>query len=171
MDCKDVLSPPMTNPIDQDQEYYDNMHGAPRAKRTKPKKGAWANLREEDRLQIRIIKLLRSYQRRGTLQFIVAQPERLISVRTSMYMRGLLIGLGIFGNGGHVEIIVLMRGGRVMLWELKKPRGKLSADQAAWRDWATANGYSWHKPETIEQAEALVSAAAGIEYLTSTVII
>lgn len=111
-----------------------------------------AKLRDEDAFQINVIKMLRA---RKDLRFIVAQPERIKS--PTMWMRQFLKRLGIFGNLGHPEILVLPTDpSDTTLIELKTKHGAMSSEQSEWQRWAIYRGYRHHVIKTIEEMETIL---------------
>ncbi len=132
------------------QHYMDNVADAdivlPAAQKRKLK------LRDEDAFQINCIKLIRA---RKDLRFIVAQPDRIKS--PTMWMRQFLKRLGVFGNPGHPEILILpFNPLYTTLIELKTKPGVMSTEQSEWRAWALINGYRHHVVKTLEEMEKIL---------------
>lgn len=112
-----------------------------------PGKRKW-HIRDEDRLQIACVKLLRQMH----IPFIVAQPERL---NARVQRRDWFKKLGILGNAGHPELIVFAAP-RVILCELKTNDGKLSAGQRDWQTFCVEHGYVWAAPRSVDHLRELL---------------
>lgn len=112
--------------------------------------------RPEDVLQIACINLLRSLGPK--VRFIVAQPDRIKA--PTMFMRGKLKALGVFGNKGHAEIIVLdsRRRPRVVFIELKDDKGVASAEQKNWQEWCVAAGWESYVVKSVDRLAEILRA-------------
>jgi len=114
-------------------------------------------IREEDALQIACVKLIRDYQRAhpGTLRYLVIQPERL---NPGPGRRDWFRKLGIFGNSGHHELILLHNDARRDWYiELKTEDGQMSHEQLAWQTWAIATGRNHCVVRSAEQFQAILA--------------
>lgn len=109
-------------------------------------------VRDEDRLQIACVRWLRSQPH---LRFLVAQPERLNPLP---HRRDFLRALGILGNSGAPELIVLdERDGGVCWWiELKSGKGRMSAEQKGWRLWLEVSGFRCAVVRSVDELVALI---------------
>jgi len=125
------------NPDDPDLLEIQAMHEARFPKRGKRK----FTLRLEDQLQIQCMVLIRTYIHRhpGKLRYMVVQPERL---KPPPRRRDFFKKLGLLGNRGHPELLVLPADPEMMtLIELKTERGRYSAEQLSWQAWCESRGY------------------------------
>lgn len=77
-------------------------------------------------------------------------------------------GLTILGKGaskrairgcepGTPDVLVMLPGGQVVWLELKAPKGRVSAKQAAWHDMARAMGHRVHVVRTVDEAMEAVT--------------
>ena len=63
--------------------------------------------------------------------------------------QAILVGMGV--HRGFADLMVLS-GGRVLFLELKSPTGRLSPEQAAFRDAVQAQGFGWALVRSLDDA-------------------
>ena len=114
--------------------------------------------RPEDLLQKGCIKFLRLLGRstQHAVRFIVAQPESM--GKRTMWQLNHAKDMGILGNAGHPEIIVIdtRRGVRFILLELKAENGRMSEGQLDWEAWCNARGIEHHVVRAVDQLASIV---------------
>ncbi len=73
------------------------------------------------------------------LRWIIAQPER---IKAPAQRRDFLRALGIYGNVGHPELLVIdarTKPARILFCELKVGDGRTSAEQDKWELWLSTS--------------------------------
>jgi hypothetical protein len=63
--------------------------------------------------------------------------------------QAILVGMGV--HAGFADLIVIC-GGRVLFLELKAPKGRLRAEQEAFRDAVLAQGFGWALVRSLDDA-------------------
>lgn len=70
--------------------------------------------------------------------------------------QGIAIGMG--AHPGFPDLLVMCEG-RMLFIEVKSPEGRLSDNQAAFRDWCQAEGHAWALCRSVDDALAAVREA------------
>lgn len=70
--------------------------------------------------------------------------------------QGIAIGMG--AHPGFSDLLVMCEG-RLLFIEVKAPKGTLSANQKAFRDWSHAEGHSWALCRSVDDALAAAKGA------------
>lgn len=111
-----------------------------------------SKIRPEDTLQANCMTMIKA---RKDLHYIVCQPDRIKA--PTYFMQNFLRKLGVFGNGGHPEVLIFPSNpADITLIELKTARGIMREEQAKWRVWCIERGYRHHVIRSLEDMERVL---------------
>lgn len=100
----------------------------------------------EAQLQRAVVDLLRIHERQGRLLYFAVPnaAKRSFKLAKEMKRQGLRPGIP--------DLIVVLRDGPCLFWELKSGKGKLSPAQEIVRDWLVLGGHRWAEIRSVDDA-------------------
>lgn len=112
-------------------------------------------IRPEDALQIKCISYIRRFCRINPhrVKWFVAQPER---INAPAQRRDWLKKLGILGNAGHAEMIIIGDDDDVVFIEWKSAEGRFSKQQKEWNDWCGMRGIGYYSVRSLAEFVAIL---------------